>query len=1582
MKKKFLTGILATLACFACLTGCDLLGAMDNPLKFGDDKEVSLDALEGAKSFLQEKYKKENKEVRADYEVPNSIVIAEKTYTIEWSVDVTEGVKLIKGDESTIVDVDVTLSEDLSYVLTATLKDDLGSSVSVNFVRKVLALSQEVPIKISQAPAIGTAYKFHVYQGTLQQDVYIDGEMRNTYYFSTATNIDQGIDVYAEDAGSGKFHLYHNHAIQGKKYINIVKVDTHINAKYQTLTENETPSVWEFDNELQTMVSYIDETKYYLGADGSYQTVEPQKTVGDGYFVGYLVSKVNRANATTADKLEQTLKEISVDPVFVGENEVVLSSNENRTYPEVKITWTLAETTGATLSTAEHNESTTLTIAAPTALTTMSLTAKVTYDGQEVTKDVTVTAIPNTEEAILSVLNNGLLPEYTSFANEVTLTGTVTAVTDPYDIDFGNATVIMDVNGTEIECYHVGGQGASNFNTIFNGINSKITVTGTLKNYGGTIEFDGGCTISEYVAGQAPAIEELTISAALAKGNAMNKNEYTTEMYMVEGIVSEIDMKDGAPTNSMTIKDDLGNSIYLYAIKGDIYGTDYDELGAKIPTVGDRIKVAGVLGKYYNAQMKNGWIVEHEDGEPSDDEPEVVIPEADSEITVAQAIAIGNTFSKNNYTDGKYYLTATVASIDNASYGNITVKDADGNKLTIYGSTGPNGITPFSELSPVPAVNDTVKLYGVIGKFNAPQMLDAYIMAINGTDVVVPEAPNLTTPEEILDAAYALEKDTTLGSYTLTGVVTSIDNAYNSSYKNITVTIKVNDDPDGRSIKCYRIEGTGADTLAVGDTITVTGIIKNYNGTVEFDAGTTIDKIVKGEGNEGEEGGGETGGEGETPDTPTLTTPAEIIDAAYALADGTAAYLEDTYTLTGVITEIPTAWNSQHNNISVTIIVDGKEDKPVVCFRLKGTGADALAVGNIITVTGNIGKYYNGQVQFDAGCTLDSVDTTTAISDIAKVIIEGNALNVPTAVTEAGDITLPTVGATYNNVSISWASDNACAVVNGGVVTITLPNAPASVKLTATITCGAVTEEYSFNVAVPAAVAENATTVEMVSADLGLANQAEFTSTTVGEITLSSNKGTNSNATKYYTSGSALRVYAGNIFTISCADGYKILSITITTDTSNGITDAAWFTNASVAGTGTATVIVTPTDGTQGVTITKAGGSGNFRIISMSITYVAVEGGDSGDNGDEGTDPDVPAIETLTISQAVAKGEELDNYASSTEQYYVEGTLVYIADSTNHNYYIADSEGNWIYVYKATVGETTPAIGDTVKFLGNLNKYQGNPQISKSTVVTTTAGSLNDTQKIVADYFALEVIENVSAAGEVTLTTAGANGTTIAWEADNTAIVTHIDGGVLTFALPNETTTVVLTATVSINGVSKTYSYNVSVVGMATLTATKADIESLNDGTNKTGYTNTFTTAAGWKITNAAALAMNYSTNATPLDANSTDMTAVLNGKTSAPGKITSPELSGGITKLSFNYGFLFSDTQLALTIVITPVDGTAQTYTLDKTGLSKGTVYSHEITLGTAITGEFTIEITNACKGNQTGNKERASIWNLAWEK
>lgn len=212
---------------------------------------------------------------------------------------------------------------------------------------------------------------------------------------------------------------------------------------------------------------------------------------------------------------------------------------------------------------------------------------------------------------------------------------------------------------------------------------------------------------------------------------------------------------------------------------------------------------------------------------------------------------------------------------------------------------------------------------------------------------------------EIVDAAYQIAEGGALeDTFRLYGTITKIDTAWSDDYQNITVTIAVEGKED-KPIMCYRLVGDGAKDLAVGDKITVEGILKNYKGTIEFDAGCNLDSVIKGKGDEAST----------STDAPATmpTDVAAIIDAAYALEDG--ASLPEACTLTGKIKTIDTEWSEQYGNITVTIEVAGSEDQPIMCFRLKGDGANALKVGDTITVTGTLINY-KGTIEFDAGCTL------------------------------------------------------------------------------------------------------------------------------------------------------------------------------------------------------------------------------------------------------------------------------------------------------------------------------------------------------------------------------------------------------------------------------------------------------------------------------------------------------------------------------------------------------------------------------------------------------------------------------------
>lgn len=208
------------------------------------------------------------------------------------------------------------------------------------------------------------------------------------------------------------------------------------------------------------------------------------------------------------------------------------------------------------------------------------------------------------------------------------------------------------------------------------------------------------------------------------------------------------------------------------------------------------------------------------------------------------------------------------------------------------------------------------------------------------------------TMEEIVELAYQLEDGEVMeGNATLTGVITSVKTPYDPGYQNITVKIQIGELSD-KLIECYRLKGEGAADLCVGDTITVTGSLKNYSGTIEFDAGCSLDNVVPGERVQAPE------------------DPKEIMDAAYALEEGKSLPYEAT--LTGVISEINTPYDSGYKNLSMTIVIEGCEDKPLYCYRAKGEGAETLAVGDTVSVTGYL-MNYKGGVQYGAGSIISNI---------------------------------------------------------------------------------------------------------------------------------------------------------------------------------------------------------------------------------------------------------------------------------------------------------------------------------------------------------------------------------------------------------------------------------------------------------------------------------------------------------------------------------------------------------------------------------------------------------------------------------
>ena len=131
--------------------------------------------------------------------------------------------------------------------------------------------ADEAPAYATELKA-GVGYAFVVEQGNLNKTLYLNGSMKNTYYFGSTENIDEAIIIYVEEVDGG-FHLYHE--VDGaKKYISVVQSGSHTNAVYVDAD----PVVFTWNAELNTATANVGGTDFYIGTYNNFDTISPSKT--------------------------------------------------------------------------------------------------------------------------------------------------------------------------------------------------------------------------------------------------------------------------------------------------------------------------------------------------------------------------------------------------------------------------------------------------------------------------------------------------------------------------------------------------------------------------------------------------------------------------------------------------------------------------------------------------------------------------------------------------------------------------------------------------------------------------------------------------------------------------------------------------------------------------------------------------------------------------------------------------------------------------------------------------------------------------------------------------------------------------------------------------------------------------------------------------------------------------------------------------------------------------------------------------------------------------------------------------------
>ena len=385
----------------------------------------------------------------------------------------------------------------------------------------------------------------------------------------------------------------------------------------------------------------------------------------------------------------------------------------------------------------------------------------------------------------------------------------------------------------------------------------------------------------------------------------------------------------------------------------------------------------------------------------------------------------------------------------------------------------------------------------------------------------------------------ALAADTNSNPVYITGIICSDPNIDTGQFGNATFYIS-DDGTDNNRFYVFRTMDLGnqkftdANKLKKGDRVVIYGPLVNYHGNTPETVGSKTYLIsINGEG-------------GNTPaPTPiegsgsgTATDPYNAA-AAISFASALAADVNsDPVYITGIICNDPNIDTGQYGNATFYISDDGTDANRFYVFRTmdlgnqKFTDAKKLKKGDRVVIYGPLVNY--------RGNTPETVGNKTYL-----ISINGSS--------EGGGDTpdTPDTPGTSEGVSIS-----------GTTVTLTNPG----------VTAGSESIKIDFST-------------------LGLDNAEEMGTVTLSDgTTITFDKGSNSNAPKYYTATKGARVYANNTITFNGKS--KIARIVMTCDSYNGV-DYVGNTTATISVSGN-TLVYTNASSNAGT---------QLRVQTVTIIY-------------------------------------------------------------------------------------------------------------------------------------------------------------------------------------------------------------------------------------------------------------------------------------------------------------------------------------------------------------------------------------------
>ena len=267
--KKFLAILLMLTMLLTAFVACK--GEGDETTAAPEDTQAPAGVtIDDAVEYLTSMYKTdEGKKTPADYQLIAQVPIDGIRFEVTWTVSL-ETITLTLENGLYTVDLPSKNEAEVSYTLTATVKDASGNTVEKSFTRVLPVYDNSAAVT---EPKEGEAYKLFIVQANLGQTLFLTGETQNNEnkFIMTTESPADGLEFMVEKA-SGGVKIYTT--INGAKTYVYAHTTTAADGKVSKYVgySTENSSIFTYHADVNAWFTKCDNIEYVFGTYSSYST--------------------------------------------------------------------------------------------------------------------------------------------------------------------------------------------------------------------------------------------------------------------------------------------------------------------------------------------------------------------------------------------------------------------------------------------------------------------------------------------------------------------------------------------------------------------------------------------------------------------------------------------------------------------------------------------------------------------------------------------------------------------------------------------------------------------------------------------------------------------------------------------------------------------------------------------------------------------------------------------------------------------------------------------------------------------------------------------------------------------------------------------------------------------------------------------------------------------------------------------------------------------------------------------------------------------------------------------------------------